>query len=91
MSLMFVIFALRPGIAGCSLAYLLRQPSEWPGPAVMLIVGLALTIASQTWGAAKLRQFLPPSRAFQITATRWGGIAMGIVVAVLIYSLLGQP
>ncbi len=92
MRLMFVLFALGPGVCGFSLAYLLRHPEEWPAPTLMLAVGLAFTIATQTWGAAKLRQLLPPSYAFQIVATRWGGIALGIVIAFLAYFvLLVQP
>lgn len=88
MPFLFAFFALGPGVGGFALAYLLRHPDEWPAPTLMLVVGLALAVATQTWGAAKLRRLLPPYRAFHITATRWGGIALGVVVALLAYFVL---
>ncbi|GAB4505896.1 MAG: hypothetical protein Kow00123_00340 [Anaerolineales bacterium] len=88
MTLLFAFFALGPGLGGFSLAYLLRHPDEWPAPTLMLAVSLALTIATQTWGVAWLRRRLPPWRAPHITATRWGGIALGVVIALLAYFVL---
>ncbi|MDH7489804.1 MAG: hypothetical protein QHH80_09880 [Anaerolineae bacterium] len=88
MPFLFAFFALGPGVGGFSLAYLLRHPDEWPGPTLMLAVSLALTIATQTWGVAWPRRLLPPYRALHITATRWGGLALGVILALLAYFVL---
>jgi len=88
MRLLFVFFALGPGICGFSLAYLLRPPEDWISPALMLVVGLLITIVTQTLGVTWLGRILTPRYKTSLTATRWGGLVMGVVVGLLTYFVL---
>ncbi|MBC7259917.1 MAG: hypothetical protein H5T65_11795 [Chloroflexi bacterium] len=88
MGLLSVLFALGLALLGFSLAYLLRRPDEWVAPTVMAVVGLLMTLATQTWGLRRLRRVVAPQYAVVLAATRWGRLALGVVVGLMVYFLL---
>ena len=88
MSLFFVFFAMGPGLLSFSLAYLLRRPDDRVAPTVMAVVGLLVTLATQTWGLKWLRRVVARQYAVVLTATRWGGLALGVVVGLVVCFLL---
>lgn len=88
MRLLFVFFALGPGICSFSLAYLLRHPEDWIAPSGVLIAGLFVTFLTQTLGVKWLERILSPRYKLEFVLARISGLAMGVAVGLLAYFML---
>ncbi len=86
-SYIFVFYALGPAILGYALAYLLRHPHDWMGPAVVALPSLILTALTQTKGSEWLRKRVRLS-LLELVALRVGGAVTGIVLFFLMYFML---
>ncbi len=88
MKLLFIFYALGPALLGYALAWLLKYPHDWTGPAVVIPLSLALTWLTQTAGTRCLRRTIPFSFDKTLTATRIAGAAMGPLLFFLMYFVL---
>ena len=53
MKFLFIIFVIGPAITFYSISYLLLNPDDWTGPAIIIPVGLIATVVSQYFGVKK--------------------------------------
>lgn len=91
MKLLFIFYAPGPALFGYSLAYLLRHPDDWTGPAVMLPITALITAFSQLLGIKKMERD-PTGQLGQISRiSRYGSLALGPVLFVMMYFVLLAP
>jgi len=88
MDILFVFFALGPAAFFYSLAYLLKRPSEWQGPAILLPIGVLVTVVTQKTGLKWQRRRGGRIDRTVVIASQVGGIVMGVVVGLLTYFVL---
>jgi hypothetical protein len=84
MRLLFVIFALGPAMFFYSLAYLMKHPADWMGPAVLLPVSLAASLLAHLLGLRWIRRETVQRRRTVLVASQLGGIVTGIAVFIMI-------
>lgn len=86
--LLFLFYAPGPTFLGFALAWLLKYPHDWTGPAVIIPVGLALIWWTQTAVTRWLQRKLSPSFAVALSASRIGGALMAPIIFLLMYFFL---
>ena len=91
MKLLFILYAVGPALFTFSLAYLLRKPEDWTGPAVMMPLMAALTVATQLLGVKKLEREPESQLALMSRFSRYGSLALGVVLFFLAYCSLLAP
>lgn len=89
--LFFIVYAIGPALFGWSLAYLLRRPGDWTGPAVMLPITLAMTVATQLLGVKKMERDKESPLRLASRGARIGGLALGVVVFCMAFFTLLDP
>ena len=83
--LLAIPYSLGPGMAGISLAYLLRHPEDWSGPAIVLPLSLIFTVLVHYVGYMKLEcEWHAPLRQASRIA-RYSGLIIGLVVFLMGY------
>jgi len=82
--LLVPFYALGPALFGYALAYLLRRPDDWIGPAIMLPLSTLLTALTHRWGYRKFEQRATVMR-LEARLSRYGGLCVGLVLFVMGY------
>jgi hypothetical protein len=88
MRLLFVFLALGPVAFFYALAYLLKNPADWTGPAVLLPLSLLVTIATQALGLRWIRRASSKSRRGFLIAVQLDGLVIGVAVGLMAYFIL---
>jgi hypothetical protein len=84
MRFLFAFFALAPALFFYSLAYLIKHPADWTGPAVLLPVSLAVFVLTYFWGRRQARRETVRHRKVAIAACQIGGIVTGLAIFIFI-------
>jgi len=82
--LLVPFYALGPALFGYALAYLLRRPDDWAGPALVLPLSALLTALMHRWGYRKFEQCATVMR-LEARLSRYGGLCVGLVSFVMGY------
>lgn len=82
--LLVPFYALGPALFGYALAYLLRRPDEWIGPAIVLLFSALLTVLTHRCGYRKFEQHATVMR-LEPRLSRYGGLCVGLVLFVTGY------
>jgi len=88
MSILFPFFAIGPAMLAYSFAYLLKSPEQWKEALSIIIVGLFLTIITNTKGVKWIKKNFGSKLGITITLTQIGGNALGIILFFVMYFYL---
>ncbi|MFQ5399985.1 MAG: hypothetical protein ACE5E7_10340 [Anaerolineae bacterium] len=88
MEIFFVFFALGPAAFFYSLAYFLKRPFEWQGPAILLPISVLVTAFTQMAGFKWQRRRSDQTGRTVVIVSQVGGIVMGVAVGLLTYFVL---
>ena len=88
LKLLFIGHVLGPALFFFSIAYLLRKPHDWTGPAVMIPLSLALTIFTHFWGWKKIKAAEDKEWRWTLQAAQIGGLISGFSIGVVIYFII---
>jgi hypothetical protein len=88
MAWFFVVYALGPALLGYSVAYWLRNPQDWQGPALVSALSLLGTFVSHRWATRQIIAhprfgLVPYWRLLQIA-----GLVTGLLLAWVVYFIL---
>ena len=82
MDWLVIYYALGPGLFGFSLAYLVRRPDDWSGPAIVLPLSALLMALTHYWGYCKFERDADVV-VLETRLSRYGGLGVGLVVFVM--------
>lgn len=88
MRFLLIILSLFPAAFFYSLAYLLKKPDDWTGPAVLLPLSFLATIISQGLILRRIRQEEAGDFRDILVASQVGSVALGILVGIMTYFFL---
>lgn len=83
--LLAIPYSLGPAMAGISLAYLLRHPEDWSGPAIVLPLSLIFTVLVHYVGYIKLECAWDAPLRRESQLARYSGLIIGPVIFLMGY------
>ena len=86
--ILVIPFVIGPALFFYGVAYWLRKPEDWSGPAVVISIGLLLTVFSQWLGLKKIRAAEEGDGKLLLEATRIAGLVGGVVVGVVVFFVM---
>ncbi|MBI2339658.1 MAG: hypothetical protein HYU99_04740 [Deltaproteobacteria bacterium] len=86
--LFVVLHLIGPALLFYSIAYFFARPDDWTGPAVMIPVGLIITLLAQYFGLKRIRKETKTYWRIVLIGTQIAGPVGGVIIGVMIYLLL---
>jgi len=89
LKLLFIFYVFPSAMFFYSVAYFLRNPADWTGPAILGPISLVFTVITQRIGLKKIRQTPAGNGRTIFIVAQAGGLAGGLAIGVMVYFLLG--